>query len=239
MKTTLEWMEMTYEADFSVPLLDLPQRNTDLLKSLYQFIHPRFPLRTTDMHAFGGNALSDVSVRVTMFGGSGTIDVTADRLSIRFTGLRQEQDVDICNECIALAEQALRNTLPEVVIGFVTIRPTLTLRLGDGSTDAREYLRRVVKPGVDLDLAGLGSAALHPCINLEVTNEDERWRAVLHAYPNAPDKSTIVAACSIGYADFPEERSSAERNDRLLRLIEALLRGLDLAMPTPTDTATS
>ena len=239
MKTSLEWMEMTYEAEFSVPLFDLPGRNTELLKCLHRFIHPRFPLRTTDMHAFGGNALSDVCVRLTMFGGSGTIEVTADKLSIRFTGLRQEQDVNICNECIALAEQALRSALPDVVVRIVTIRPTLSLRLGDGSMDARNYLRRVVKPGVDLELNGLGNAALCPCINLEVENEEEGWRAVLHAYDNAVDKSSIIASCWIVYFDSPEERPKEERTDRLQRLVTVLLRGLELETPTPSNEAPS
>ena len=238
MKTTLEWMELTYDAEFSVPPFDLPRRDTDLLRSLHQFIHPRFPIRTTDMHVFGGTTLSDVCVRVTLFGGNGTIDVTADRLSTHFTGLRQHQDLDICNQCIALAEQALRSTLPDVVIGLVSIRPMLTLRLGDESTDAREYLRAVVKPAVDMDLGGLGAAALHPCVNLEVQNDDERWRAVLHAYPSGVDRSSVVVACSIIYTESPDPRSSEERNDRLWRLIAGLLRGLDLEIPPSATTVT-
>ena len=239
MKTTLEWMELTYDADFSVPPFDLPARATDLLKSLHQFIHPRFPIRTPDMHVFGGTALSDVCVRVTLFGGNGTIDVTADRLSTRFTGLRQHQELDICNQCIALAEQPLRTTLPDVAIGLVSIRPTLTLRLGDESADAREYMRGVVKPAVHMDLDGLGAAALHPCINLEVQNDDERWRAVLHAYPSGVERSSVVIACSIFYAESPDPSSREERNDRLWRLIAALLRGLDLEIPTSATTVTS
>ncbi len=71
MKGNLKWMELVYEAEFSVPLFDLPGRNTELLKSLHQSIHPRFPLRTRDLHVFGGTALSDVCVRVVMFGGKG------------------------------------------------------------------------------------------------------------------------------------------------------------------------
>ena len=239
MKTTLEWMELTYEADFSAPPFDLPERATDLLKSLHLFIHPRFPIRTPDMYVFGGTALSDVCVRVTLFGGNGTIDVTADRLSTRFVGLRRHQDLDFCNQCIALAEQALRNTLPDVMIGHVSIRPTLTLRLGDESTDAREYLRGVVKPAVHMDLDGLGAAALHPCINLEVQNDAERWRAVLHAYPSGEERSSVVIACSIIYTESPAPSSSEERNDRLWRLIAALLRGLGLETPASAITVTS
>lgn len=240
MKAGLDWMEMSYEAEFSVPLFDLPGRNTELLKSLHRFIHPRFPLRATDLHAFGGNALSDVRIRVTMFGGNGTIEVTAEKLSIRFNNLRSEQDVNICNECIAMAEQALRSALPEVVFAIVTVRPTLSLRLGDGSIDTRYFLRRVVKPGIDMELTGLGNAALYPCINLEVENEDEGWRAVLHAYDNAVDKSSIIASCWMAYPDSPDEHPYGERTDRLLRLLGALLRGLDIEMiPNPTNAMTS
>ncbi len=176
------------------------------------------------MHVFGGTALSDVRVRVTLFGGNGTIDVTADRLSFRFTGLRQHQDLDICNQCIALAEQALGSTMPDVEIGLVSIRPMLTLRLDDESTDARGYLKAVVKPAVRMDLSELGAAALHPCVNLEVQNNDERWRAVLHAYPSEMDRFSIVVACSITYTASPESQSGEERNDRLWKLVTGLLR---------------
>jgi len=238
-KTTLEWMELTYDAEFSVPPFDLPRRGTDLLQSLYQFIHPRFPIRTTDMHVFGGTTLSDVCVRVTLFGGNGTIDVNADRLSTRFIGLRQHQDLDICNQCIALAEKAFKSILPDVEIGLVSIRPILALRLGDESTDAREHLKAVVKPAVHMDLSGLGAAALHPCVNLEVQNDDERWRAVLHAYPSEVDRHSIVVACSIVHTESPDSQSSEERNDRLWRLIAGLLRGLGLETPTPAITVTS
>ena len=236
MKTSLEWMELAYEADFSVPLFDLPGRNTEVLRYFHRFIHPRFPLRTPDMQVMGGNALSDVCVRLTMFGGSGTIEVTADKLSMRFTDIRREQDVNICSECVALVEQALKSALPDLEMGIITIRPTLSLRLADGSIDARDYLKRVVKPGVELDLRELGTVALCPCINLEVENRAEGWRAVLHAYDNTVDTASIIVSGWIGYLHSPEDQIRAERVKRLRQLLTALLRGLDLEL-TPLATA--
>ncbi len=240
MKGSLEWMEMTYEAEFSVPLFDLPGRTTELMRALHQFIHPRFPLRTTDLQVSGGNALSDVCVRVTMFGGNGTIEVTVEKLSMRFNGLRSEQDLAICNECFALVVQALKGAFPQVVIATVAVRSTLSLRLGDGSVDARDFLQQVVKPGIDMDLTGLGNAALYPCINLEVQNDDEGWRAVLHAYDSVVEKSSIFASCWVAYAEPPELHPHAEYIDRLRRLLEALLRGLTVEMvPIPTNSVAS
>ncbi len=229
MKGSLEWMELAYEAEFSSPLFDLPGRNTELLKSLHQSIHPRFLLRTRDLHVFGGTSLSDVCVRVTMFGGNGTIEVTAEKLSVSFNGLRGEQDTAICNECLILVEQALKKALPEAEITTFTARSTLSLRLGDGSVVARDFLRQVVRPGIDMELNGLGSAALYPCINLEIRNEDEGWKAVLHAYDNAVEKSSIIASCSIACTDSPELHLHEQCIGHQRRLLDALLQGLDIA----------
>ena len=240
MKGNLKWMELVYEAEFSVPLFDLPGRNTELLKSLHQSIHPRFPLRTRDLHVFGGTALSDVCVRVVMFGGNGTIEVTAERLSMSFNGLRGEQDIAICNECLALVEQALKRALPEAEITMFLVRTTLSLRLGNGSVIARDFLRQVVKPGIDMELNGLGNAALYPCINLEVRNEDEGWQAVLHAYSNSVEKSSIIASCWITCTESPELHLHEECAGRPQRLLEELLKGLDIElMPAPANVVTS
>ena len=113
MKASLEWIEMTQEADFSDPLFDLPGRNAEVLKALHRFIHPRFPLRSSDMQALGGNTLSDVSVRLTMFEGHGTISVTAEKFSGYFRGLKRDEDIGVCNECITLASQGLASAMPE------------------------------------------------------------------------------------------------------------------------------
>ena len=98
MKTSLEWIEMSQEADFSVPLFDVPGRNTEVPGALHRFIHPRFPLRSGDMQTIAGNALSDVRVHLAMFGGHGTIRVNAEKSSGCFRELREDEDIMVCNE---------------------------------------------------------------------------------------------------------------------------------------------
>ncbi len=230
MKGDFEWMEMVYEAGFSAPLFDLPGRNTELMRSLYQLIHPRFQLRIADLHAFGGNALSDVCVRVTMFGGNGTIEVTAERLSIRFNALKSQHQTVICSECIALAEHALKEALPDAVIATAGIRSTLSLRLGDGSVAGRDFLRQAVTPGVRMDLIGLGNAVQFPCVNLEFRNDDEGWQAVLHAYGNAVEKSSIIASCWMAYLDSQRGHLHKDCISLQQGLLEALLKGLKIKM---------
>ncbi len=238
MKGSLEWMEATYDAEFASPLFDLPRHNTELLESLYRHIHPRFPLRMTDLQAFVGNAYSDVSVRVTMFGGQGSIEVTAERLSTRFNGMKQEQDLAVCNQCTALAEQALQEVFPNIGIATFGGRSTQSIRLGDGSVPPHDFLRQVVKPGIDLELAGLGDTVLTPCVNLEVRNDSEAWRAILHAYDNVVEPPSVVVSCWMAGSRASGVRGLHEEHiGRRLRLLEARLRALNIE--TPSDPADS
>ena len=234
MKTTLDWMELTQEADFSVPLFDLPGRNTEVLQSLHRSIHPRYALRSADMQAFGGTALSEVSVRLNMFEGRGTIAVTADKLSAHFRDLAQDDDIRVCNECSTLAAEGLRGAMPDVEIAGVATRTTLGLRLDDGSVNARSYLAEVVKPSVNIDLRGFGNARVIPCINLEVHNADEDWKAVLHAYDNASVTSAMIVSIWLAYPGSLDDHPQEERTDRVLQLRTALLQGMGLETPTPS-----
>ena len=140
MKTSLEWMEMTQEADFSDPLFDLSGRNTEVLKALHRFIHPRFPLRSSDMQALGGNTLSDVRVLLTMFEGHGTISVTAEKFSGHFKGLRRDEDIGVCNECITLASQGLESAMPENRVSAVATQAVF------GAPTRRRHGRRAQLP---------------------------------------------------------------------------------------------
>ena len=233
MKTTLDWMEMTQEADFSVPLFDLPARNTEVLKSLHRSIHPRFALRSADMQAVGGSKLSDVNVQLTMLEGHATISVTADKLSAHFRDLTQDDDIRVCNECITLASEGLKEAMGNVEVAGVATRATLALRLGGGSVNARGYLTEVVKPSVNIDLERFGNARVVPCINLEVHNADEGWKAVLHAYENAAVDSAMIVSIWLAYSGALDDHRQEERTDRVLQLRTALLQGMGLENPTP------
>ena len=236
MKTNLEWIEMTQEADFSSPLFDLPERNTELLKALHRFIHPRFPLRSSDMQALGGNTLSDRSVHLTMLEGHGTISVTTEKFSGYFRGLTRDEDIGVCNECITLAGQGLASAMPENRVSAVATRAIFGLQLGDGTVDARSYLREVVKPGVELNLNGLGNTTVTPCINLEVHDTNNGWKAVLHGYDNAVSGSSVIVSIWLAYPESLDDRPQEERTSRVIQLRTALLRALSLEGPTPSNT---
>ncbi len=235
MKTNLEWIELSLEADFSEPLFDLPGRSTEVLKALHHAIHPRFPLRSSDMQALGGTMLSDVSVHLAMFERHGAISVTTEKFSGSFRGLVRDEDIEVCNECILLASQGLASAMPENRISAVATRATFGLRLGDGTVDARSYLKEVVKPGVDLNLNGMVNTQVTPCINLEVHDANDGWKAVLHGYDNAVSPSLITVSIWLSYPESLDDRPQEERTGRVIQLRTALLRGLGLEGPTSSN----
>ena len=109
MKFSIEWFNMTYDVEFAAPAFDLPSNNTSVLKAFYETIHPRFPINSRDMHVAGGNSLSDVHVRITLFNGNGVIDISADRMSLVFNNLRTIEDLTTCKDCFSLSEEALQS----------------------------------------------------------------------------------------------------------------------------------
>ena len=95
------------------------------------------------MHVAGGNLLSDVNVRITLFNGNGIIDVSVDRMSLAFNNLRTEKDLTICKDCISLSEEALHKSLPAVSPRIIAIKPTVFLELNGGQENVANYLARL------------------------------------------------------------------------------------------------
>ena len=233
MQAAVERVDLEYEADFSAPLFDLSARNTEVLRSFHEGIGSSYPVRSSDMRISRGDRLSEVRVRISLFGGNGLIDVTADRLSISFEYMRTEEQAAICKECISLSEQALKRIFPDLAAHIVTFNPTLFLRLGDGSVSARSHLAQVAGTGTSTDLSGFGGAICHPCVNLEVENEDEHWNADFHAYGEWGSEPSLIASCRVMYDENGTIRGLDDRFRHVDRLLATLLGGIGLEVSSP------
>ena len=55
MKAVVERMDLEYEADFSIPLFDLPARNTETSRSFHASISPWCSIRSADMQSRQGS----------------------------------------------------------------------------------------------------------------------------------------------------------------------------------------
>lgn len=234
MKANLEWMNVTYDVEFSAPSFDLPGSNTTVLRALYETIHPRYPVGTQNMQVVGGNLLSDVHVRITLFNGNGVIDVSVDGMSLVFSNLKTKDDLAVARDCISLSEEALQSSLPDISVRAVVLKPTLFLELGGGQEDAGNHLSRVMGSTVKFAQAAFGNATTHPGVNLEVENADEGWNAIFHAFRDRTRASSLILSCHAVYGTESKVRGLESRVDHLEQLLKAFLERIGLETPDST-----
>ena len=235
MKVNVEWINVTYEVEFTAPAFDLPISNVSVLKAFYETIHPRFRINTRDMHVAGGNLLSDVNVRITLFNGNSVIDLSVDRMSLVFNNLMAKEDLKICKDCISLSEEALQKSLPAVSFRTITIKPTLFLELQGEEQNAGNYLSQLPRLSIQPDLSAFGSAVQHPGVNLEVDNFEEKWNAVFHAFRDRTKTSALILSCQANYRADGTIRGLENRASHLEQLLNAFLGGIGLEMEGSTE----
>lgn len=235
MYTSLEWIDLTYDVEFGSPAYELPKTSTDVLKALYERLHPRFPINTHDMQVTGGNRLSDVHVRATLSGGNGVIDVWVDRMSLGFDNLRKEADLTGCKDCIQLSEAALQDALPAVRFREVAIKPTLFLELEGSEGEVETCLSRLPGTCPQLDLSEFGAAVQRPEVSLEVSNPEEGWDVLFHAFRDREEASSLILSCQAFYQANGRVNGLEDRADHLKRLLKAFLGGIGLELEGRTE----
>ena len=235
MKASIEWMNLTYDVEFTVPAFDLPSNNISVLKALYEKIHPRYSINSRDMHVTGGNSLSDVHVRATLFNGNVFIDISADRMSIVFNNLRAKEDLTICKDCISLSEEALQKSLPAVSVRIVSIKPALFLELNGPDEDVANYLSQLPGSDIQPDLSAFGNTIQHPGVSLEVENFEEKWNANFHAFRDRIKASALILSCQANYWDNGTVRGLENRANHLDQLLMAFLDSIDLKLEGSTE----
>ena len=228
MKAKIERINLTYEVEFATPSFDLPTSNVNVLKAFYETIHPRFPINTPDMHVTGGNLLSDVHVRVTLFNGNGIIDVSVDKMFLAFNNLRTGIDLTICKECISMSEEALQKSLPTVSPRIIAIKPTVFLELQGGEQNASNYLSHLPGSSIELDLSAFGSAVQQPGVNLEVDNIQEKWNAVFNAFQDRTKTSSLILFCSAVYRADSTVRGLENLANHVEQLLKTFLDSISL-----------
>ena len=235
MKASIKHIDVTYDVEFAAPAFDLPNSNVSVLKTFYETIHPRFRINTRDMHVAGGNLLSDVRVRVTLFNGNGVIDISVDRMSLIFNNLGTEKDLAICQDCISLSEEALQKSLPAVSVRAVGIKPTLFLEINGEQEDDGNYLSRLPGTSIQLDLRPFGNATQHSGVNLEIQNSEEKWDALFHAFQDLTTTSSLILSCHAFHRADGKVRGLENRVNHLQQLLKAFLDNIGLETEVSTE----
>ncbi len=214
-------MEIGYQADFAVPLFDVIPQAPKLQARIYAGVRNFYPyaLDADDMYVSTGGMQSDTGLRIKMFGGNASVNLTPVRLAIDFSNLN-ENDVEICKKCIDLIAVALNETCTDVAMLNETI--SIFLKLG-GEGNAAEHLGKISAANVRVDPSQFGATEEYPVVAIELGNPVDRWRS-----------SIKVTADQDGFTIFchhvDSQKSVSDRIDAQYRLIGGILSRIQVEL---------
>lgn len=210
-------MSIGYEADFAVPLFDLITNAPELQQRIYTAVRALYPfaLRTADMHISPSGLQSEAGLRITMFGGNGSVNLTPERTVLDFSNIKAAADIEICKKCIDLIAESLSKSCTDVVIHNETFRTSLRL---ETEGDAAQHLGAIAASNVRLNPIEFGATEDHPTVSIEISNSGQRWRSSANVTVNAGAFSVFC------HSHYEDRRSSVgDRIDALLRLLDGIL----------------
>lgn len=208
MKASFAGMELGYQADFDVPLFDLMPQAPELQVRIYAGIQELYPyaLNADDMYVSTGGMQSDTGLRIKMFGGNASVSLTPVRLAIDFSNLN-DNDVEICKQCIDLITVALNETCTNVAMREETI--SIFLRLS-GEGNSAEHLGKISAANVRVDPAQFGATEGHPVVAIDLGNSVDRWRSSIKVTAEQEEFSIFCQSHHVGSQQLVRDRIDAQ-----------------------------
>ena len=223
MKASFVGMEIGYQADFDVPLFDVIPQAPELQARIYAGVRGLYPyaLNTDDIHVSTGGMQSDTGLRIKMFGGNASVNLTPVRLAIDFSNLNAN-DVEICKECIDLITVILNETCSNVVILGEMISIFLKL---SGEGDAAGHLGRISAANIRVDPFQFGATEEHPVVAIDLGNPTDGWRSATKV---SADQDEFTIFCQSHYGS--SQKSVSDRIDAQYRLIGGILSRIQVEL---------
>lgn len=224
MKASLEWMSIAYQADFDVPLFDLAVRAPEFQRRMYQAIRSSYPyaLNLTGMHFSTSEVQAETGLRIKMFRGNGSLDLTPGHLAMDFSEIIRREDFDTCKTCIDLAWRSLFQTWTDVAFLSDSISISLSLH----AEGMARHLETVSANEFHVDPTQIGATEKNPVVAIDLGNSREGWRATANVTVQTQDD--LFMFCQTRYNIF--NTPLAERVSRQIRLADLILDGIEVEL---------
>lgn len=208
-------VDVTFDAFFKAPAFSLAQQNVATLKALHEALSGRYQISSGEMKVSGGNTLSDIAVTVDLFGGSGQVEVTVERVRLSFRRLMTAADRSIAEDCATLAIGAIANVLGIEYQGS-NFNFNATYRFRDAGINTAEHLARLWRPEI-IQPGGQGTngAIERYGVVYEFENPTAQWDVVFHASRSRTATDEIVVVC---FARFLDENAAPDLEAKLQRI---------------------
>jgi hypothetical protein len=221
-------VDITYDAFFAAPLLDLPRISLDVLKRFHEIISPRYTVPLSGLQSTGGNSLADVRLRVELFDGKGIFELTPQKLAVNFANIISSEDIEIIKDCLTLALDAVKSSIPDADISGEIIRSNCVLQISDGEFvasghfDKFFHLRGIFNPEL------YGATDVRNGLRTQFANSEELWRMFFDVSPNSSVNSSIDFSLMATYERGSKYSSVYEKSRHMETVTDAYLGQIGL-----------
>lgn len=212
--------EWSYDAILRRPIFRLARDGAQILEAFYDALSPQVPLAPNSMSLCGGTTLSDIRLRVQLFGGAGSLELTADRFSSSFRTINSQSEIDLAIRCSSLGRQALERVIhrSDVRLDSFAIRGHLEL-VGGGSQAQQLLSRFSITPD---GLKDLVPGPVRGGIHLDLSEASSGWICAFDIQASTMIDGGLFWALSCSYAEDCPYEDFTGRQEHFLSLARAL-----------------
>lgn len=194
------WQDISYEASFRNPVFELARENVDVLKIFHRHLTPRFSVSSSDMQAMGGNALSDLKARITLFRGNGVLEITADKFLAIFKNAVGQSDIETIKDCVTSGLTALAEWSPDLRYREEVIRLTAFLSLKEGMDARDNFLHNLIGSKMPFRADDFGASKIHSGLKAEFENPGD-WMIGFDVYRSWASEDMLIVNCNATYQE--------------------------------------
>jgi hypothetical protein len=223
MRVSHRTARLTYQLAFGAPVFSLSRDATAVLNTFHETFAARFPIPPKDLEAFGGNAMSDIRTRIRLFNGQVNLELFVDRFFATFENIVDPKTFGIVEECLELADQALRKIVPDTLRRNADYRRSTWFTNSEGLKAVGNLIDSHLNPRLLGQPIGLG---LHHTSSVVVTryeNTEERWKAVATIEKSEIPEAQLYFDLTVAFEEGGLYNSIKQRADHVAIVLPELL----------------
>ena len=139
MDASLANLTFRYRLEFAQPMVEIAVQSGRVLEEIVAQLSTKFTVVASDLRVRSGPTVADHGVRVTLFNGLGTIDLTVENIECAFKNLTSAADLEIAVDVVELSVRALGSVLPKLAKSAEVVIADLVYTVVGGEFDRDKF----------------------------------------------------------------------------------------------------
>jgi hypothetical protein len=199
MEAAVQRLDISHELSFAQPAFALARNTPDIIQTFYETIAPRYPIAVEHIAVSAANILSELLVRIGLFGNAAALELRAEKMILRFSQVVGQQSLAIVKDTVILAHDALHRAVPGVRSANASFVVNAWLALDGASEAAQELLRNHANPRSPIDPKQLGAQSVTYTVRTNFLNPSEKWDVQIVAEPSALPQAHLFILTTLSF----------------------------------------